>query len=309
MLKSFASAFRQLFRPLTDRRTAAQGVETLERKVLHLVENMPAMPAAATRAMALADDPDVRLTELADLIRQDPAIASGLLRVANSAAFACGSSVTKLDQAVSRLGSGQVKRLILSIAVKSQLAGVAGPSRASCDTLWRHGSVTAAIAQQLNREFRLGFRGEEYTAGLLHDLGRVLVAMADPVLFAKADSLNFREGPETLVAERDAYAFDHADLGGLFAEHSRFPADLTAAIRHHHDSAFGGPHARLVALVAAADQLANYAHGGGDPAAYDVTGNAGLVALGQEWPESRRERLVAALPGLLTPAADGESDQ
>src|SRR5438477_537647 len=83
--------------------------ERLEQKVLRLVDNMPTMPDTATRAMALLDDRDVKFADLAALIERDAAIATGLLRVANSVLFAGGAPALKLDQAVVRLGTWQCK--------------------------------------------------------------------------------------------------------------------------------------------------------------------------------------------------------
>src|SRR5947209_4305800 len=144
----------------------------LERRVLALVDNMPALPATATRAMAIANDPDCNFTDLAKLIEGDAAIATALLRFANSAFFAGGAPAVKLDKAVGRLGMFRSKQLILSIGMKSMFQKMDQATKDQCGVLWHHGYVTGFLCCQINRAFRLGFDGEEFSAGLLHDLGR-----------------------------------------------------------------------------------------------------------------------------------------
>src|SRR5436309_13107568 len=131
---------------------------------------MPTMPDTATRAMALLDDRDVQFADLAKLIERDAAIATGLLRVANSVLFAGGAPALKLDQAVVRLGAWQCKNLIMAIGLRSLFRGMPAEVQAHCQALWHHGYVTAALCIRLNRAARLGLYGEEYSAGLLHDL-------------------------------------------------------------------------------------------------------------------------------------------
>lgn len=301
MLKRFTDLLRGLFRtvPHDKGNQNAMWNSDLEKKVLDLVDNMPAMPEAAGRAIALADDPNVHMKDLGKLIEIDPAITTGILRVANSALYACGNEVTKLDQALSRLGLFQAKQLILSIAVKSRFRGVTGVSRQRCETLWQHGSTTATIAQKINREYRLGFRGEEYSAGLLHDLGRVLIAMADPESFSKCDPLDFCEDENTLDFERQAIGIDHAALGGWFAEQSQLPADLSAVIRFHHKPHEADSFKRLVALIATADHMANHIQRGEEPETYDFSTNIGLTTLCSDWPMNRWERLLGDLPVMM----------
>lgn len=301
MFKRFSDMLRGLFSgpsPSTPETTAHRAAR-LEKKILALVENLPTLPDAANRAVALADDPNCRMSDLARLIEADAAIATGLLRVANSALFAAGNPVTKLDQALSRLGLWSAKNLIISIAVQSLFRGIKGDAKARCEALWRHGSTTADLARHLNHTFRLGFKGEEYSAGLLHDLGRVLIAVADPESFSLADPMTFREDTDPTEGERAVLGVDHAALGSLFATHTNLPNDLVQAIRHHHGPDRAESAHRLVALTATADHLANHIHRGESAVAYDPKANGGLSCLWAGWPQTRKDRFLADVPTLL----------
>ena len=120
MLKKISAMLRNMFRsnaPKGDE--AAEMAARLEEKVFNLVDNMPTLPDTATRAMVLANDPDSNFADLAKLIEADTAIATGLLRVANSAFYTGGAPAVKLHKAVVRLGMFQCKNLIVSIGMKS----------------------------------------------------------------------------------------------------------------------------------------------------------------------------------------------
>ncbi len=305
VLKQIADRLRRLFRanarPAGD--PAAASAARLERNVLALVGNMPTLPDCATRAVALADRPDSTFIDLARLVEADAAIAADLLRIANSAFYTGGAPAAKLPQALMRLGMLQCKNLIVSIGMKSLLWKMAQAERRQCELLWQHGHVTGSLCRRLNRSFRLGFEGEEFSAGLLHDLGRVLLLLADPDCFARAGAMSFDEGPDLLERERAAIGIDHSALGGWFGEHSRLPEALVQAMRLHHEPGADSPSAKLVALVAAADHMANHLQTYGQANGYDVHTNPGLAHLWARWPPARKERLVGELSSILAECA------
>jgi HD-like signal output (HDOD) protein len=305
LLKRFSDTLRQLFganKPATE--TAGDRALRLERKIQQLVDNMPAMPVTAARALALLEDPDVALADLAELVMQDTALATVLLRAANSALFAGGAQAVRLDQAVVRLGLWACKNLITAVGVRSVFRGRAVADDAECRALWHHGLVTAALASRINRAYRIGFNGEEYAAGLLHDLGRVLVALADRECFALAEMLDFREEGDLLGRERAAIGVDHCSLGAWFGDLSGLPGPLPGVIRHHHSPDRAPIVPRLVALTSAADHMANHLELGRSAAEYNPNTNAGLSCLTAKWFPGRREHLWAALPELMESAAE-----
>jgi HD-like signal output (HDOD) protein len=228
ILKQIADLLRGVFRsnarPSEDR--TAELAARLEQNVLRLVGNMPTLPAIATRAMAMANDPNASLADFTRLIEGDAAIMTALLRAANSCLYSCGGSAVKLPQAVVRLGMTQCKNLILSISMKSLIWRMAGDEKRQCEALHRHGYVTGYLCRQINQGYRLLFNGEEFAAGLLHDLGRILLLLADPECFDLAGAGDFREGPGLLQRERAAVGIDHCALGGWFGEHSQLPDPL-----------------------------------------------------------------------------------
>ncbi len=301
ILQRISGMLRDLFRsnskPKQDE--TAQVAARLEQRVLTLVGNLPTLPDTATRAIALADDADVDFGELAQLIEADVAIATGLLRIANSAIYSGADPATKALQAVVRLGRFQCKNLIVSISMKSLLWKMAGEEKARCEALWRHGYVTGSLCHQINRNFRLMFDGVEFSAGLLHDLGRILLLLADVECFERAGGLEFVEAPGLLDRERSAIGIDHCALGAWFGEHSKLPEALMQAMRLHHEPEWNDSSNRLAVLVAAADHMANHLQRGEQAETYDADQNPALAFLCARWSESRRERLRGEIPAMM----------
>ena len=305
IFKPFADMLRGLFQS----NVKSKGDETreravrLEKNVLRLVGNMPTLPDIATRAMSLANDPNTSAAAFARLIEGDAAIASSLLRIANSAIYTGGTPAVKLPQAVSRLGLFACKNLILSISMKSLIWKMAGDEKAKCEALWHHGYVTGCLCRQITWDYRLRFDGAEFSAGLLHDVGRILLLLADPESFARADPMDFHEDAGLLERERAAIGIDHCALGSCFGEHSKLPEILIEAMQSHHAADFADNSSRLVALVAAADHMANHlqrqeeTEEEAEP--YHPEENSGLASLWARWPEAKKERLVGELPTMM----------
>lgn len=304
LLKRFADMLHGLFRsnvqPTKD--GMAEAAARLERNVLRLVGNMPTMPEVATRAMTLANDPRTTAVEFARLIEGDTAIATELLRIANSVVYSGGAPAVKLPQAVVRLGMFRCKNLIVSISMKSLIWNMTGDERLQCEALWHHGHVTACLCSQINRSYRLLFAGEEFSAGLLHDMGRILLLLADPECFTRIDAMDFREDEGTLERERAALGIDHCALGSWFGAQSQLPDILIQAMRYHHEPHLSENATKFVTLVAAADHMANHLQRGEEAEIYQPEENAALASLWAHWPQARKERLLGELPSMMMQA-------
>ncbi|OYP31702.1 HDOD domain-containing protein [Rhodopirellula sp. MGV] len=237
------------------------------------------LPSAACEALEIAQDPECRPQHLACVISRDPMLAADTLALANSPVFAGGKTLTSLHRAITRLGIRQCKNLIIA----SSTAGMM--KRLPIEQIWvrelllRHSFATATVAVYLGEFLDLGFDGEEFTAGLLHDLGRLIFALVDPDRFQLADPLNFQESQQTLQREREIFQTDHCHLGAWFANRQRLPHALTESILFHHTPSSECNHQKLVAITSAADHLANHLQRSGESMSYDPEGNLGIKML------------------------------
>lgn len=251
----FFTAFTRLFR-----REQPPKLHTPDLiKDLGRIESFPTLSDVTIRAMAMTNDPKATLADLADLIRNDPVLSVGVLKVANSAANRGRRASENVQQAAVRLGMRRCQQVIAAVGVRGVFKYTSPLAELMCESLLRHSLFTAGIAARLNAAGELGFRGEEFTAGLLHDIGRVIMCVRAPAAFASLDPLTFQEDGTVLARERDAVKFDHCEVGVRFARANQLPATVTNAILNHHFPQAEREFPALVALTAVADGVANHA--------------------------------------------------
>ena len=232
-------------------------LETLKTTVGNL-NRLPTLPEAATKAMSVAKDPHSSLGKLSGVIERDPTLAAGILKLANSALYRTTYGVGSLHGAVVRLGVRECQNLILAVGMRSLFRNVPHARQVRFEVLWRHSFMTACLCRRLNRALGLRFEGEEFASGLSHDIGRVLIGLGAPDQVDSADPLDFVEGPDVLLREQQVLGTDHCYFGAWFANLNNLPASLISAVQFHHVPDAAEEHKPLVALVALADQMANY---------------------------------------------------
>jgi len=231
------------------------------------------LPDVAMRAMKIADLPESSGRDLATVIERDVHLTADILRLANSPLCGSTKAISSLHEAILRLGFRKCKNLIVASGVASVHRDIPANLHWVRDSLWRHGFATAIAAVHLNRLLGLGFQGEEFTGGLLHDVGRTLLAVAAPEEFSTFDAMSFVETDDLLENERAAIDTDHCDIGGWFARSNGLPEALVAVIEFHHRDDAPDEHRNFVALISAADHIANHLQRHLDASMYDPESN------------------------------------
>ena len=240
---------------------------------------LPVLPWLAVRAVKISEDPDCSINEFVSLIERDVSLLSGILSFANSAFYSGGKPISNVRQAVIRLGIRTCRNLILTSCISSLMGRMSMKQEWIRESLARHGYVTAAVCHALNQRLQLGYDGEEFTAGLVHDIGRTLLASCFSDEFQEFDALTFEESRATVDHEFAVIGTSHTEAGAYFAAKSGLPPVLIEVIRHHHNPDHATGDRRLVALVAAADDIANHLQRFDTPENYDATTNRGLILL------------------------------
>lgn len=211
------------------------------------VGRLPALPQAVLALQSTLSDEAASIDRCAAQIRQDPALAGRLLRLANSAFYGVPGRVASLDDAVRLIGLRSLRLLAMTAAVSLQFP----PPREDVLPLapfWRHALATAFLAQELAAG--AGRPPEAaYVGGLLHDIGRLALAVAQP-----ERALGAFGTPEH---ERAHLGFDHAELGAAIARHWRLPDDVVTMIGNHHAPEGSGHAASLTDCVHVADALSH----------------------------------------------------
>jgi len=203
---------------------------------------LPTLPLPRVRALALLSDEAVGVTEIAEVVASDPGLTVAVLRAANSAISAPTSRVRSTSQAIIRIGLGATRRIVMGAVVGKSFDGL-GRADLHVDALWRHLVATALLAETLARVGE--GTTDAFTAGLLHDVGRLAMASHDPNRYARVVNLA-RRGVSVRDAEQVMFGADHGAIGAELAETWRLPESIGEAIAGHHESAPSSSLARAV---------------------------------------------------------------
>jgi HD-like signal output (HDOD) protein len=224
--------------------------------------------------------------------------------MANSPLYTYSASVLTLHQAVVRLGINRTRSVIFTSGMASVFRKLDLEEEWVREQLWMHSFMTAVVAWHLNKEFNCGFDGEEFTASILHDFGRLLFAVCLPERLEEIDPLDFDETPFVTRREQDITGVDHCELGAWFAVANRLPEELVEVVRLHHTPEEARVAPRLVALVAAADHLANHLQRNGGPAEYDCRSNTAIELLERSGIRGATDILSKRVEVIMTRAWD-----
>ena len=226
---------------------------TLRRVFGRSVSDLPTLPHVVTQVLEKTRDPNANLREITNLIATDQALVSMYLKLVNSAFYGFSRRITTLQQAITLLGFRSVRNVIVNAGVVSLFRKKSFHNRYRL-FLWEHSVSCAVAAKQLAGATGYPAKEEAFTAGLLHDIGKVVIDQ-----YAPKDSIaivrKIEEGMETRVAEREVLGVDHTEIGYLISERWNLPKSLCAVIHFHHEpeQAVDAGDGKLLQLVAAAN--------------------------------------------------------
>jgi HD-like signal output (HDOD) protein len=276
----------------------AELVQALKKRVGQL----QMLPAVAQEALQMVKNPNCSISQFTGVIKRDVKLTADILKMANSALYCPVTPIVDLNRCIMRVGFRECQYLILSASIAGLMHRVTMSQEWVRETLWRHSFTTALLATRINRTFHLGFQGEEFTAGLLHDFGRILFAMVVPESFLKFDPLDFDESPDVLEREFEATGTDHCRLGAWFTHGNQLPQPIPSVILNHHQPELAREHQRLTALIAVADHLANDWQRLGDRLMEEFTPSSALTLLADDENGDFAASFAGVAPLLLAEA-------
>ncbi|MBK1674357.1 phosphohydrolase [Ectothiorhodospira shaposhnikovii] len=224
--------------------------------VLKDVSGLASPPEIIIRLRFALDTPGSSANSLATIVSQDPNLSAQILRLANSALYGLPHRVDTVSRAISIIGTRALYNLALAITATHSF------SRLPCELVnmavfWRHSVFTALIAQDLAQRCNVLHPERLFVAGLLHDVGSLILYHRYPDQLR--DALLATRGQEPLLAslEREILGFDHADAGGELLGRWGLPPSLQTAIRLHHRPEMALQAGLEATLVYLADSLSN----------------------------------------------------
>ena len=212
-------------------------VTTAEKAKKLVLEKIPAFPPIVMKILDLLGGDGVEIADLVELISTDAVFAAQVLKFANSPLFGLRSQVATVKQAVVTLGLSRVEGLAMTVATSNYLK--AALTTAELYGCWRHMLATAVISRELALTCSVP-EDLAYTAGLLHDIGRLGLLVAYPHEYAAALKAADRESLGLLDREKSAFGMDHCEAGRYLVEEWRLPEAFQIVTGRHHDRTFGG---------------------------------------------------------------------
>jgi putative nucleotidyltransferase with HDIG domain len=223
-------------------------------QIENTIDTVRAIPQIVLKVIRMIQDKKSHMSEVAREMRQDQVISARVLRMCNSAYFS-NRTIDSIDRALILLGEKQTLKLILSSAFEDFLSN-SGQGYSICKGgLFYHAIGTAMVCEKLAGLTGVIAPGTAYTAGLLHDIGKVVLDQytgnAYPYFYRRTQL----EGDELITVEREAFGISHDEVGEMLARRWSLPDSITDVIRNHHCPENASDNAELAHIVYLADLI------------------------------------------------------
>ena len=241
-----------------------QAVNSALKEISHIAT----LPEVTLRIIELVEDPNSTAQDLHEVISNDPALCSRILKVVNSSFYGLPGQIASINRAIVMLGLNAVKNIAIAASLAKLFRGGELTPFFSAKELWDHSNAVAIASKMISDRLGMGLGDEAYLAGLIHDIG-IMVEMQfdrsnliDALDRCNADATG-KPGVSLLETEEEVYGANHQDFGKGLCEKWKFPTPFMAAAGFHHDPTQAPTEARKIAYVVhAADKIAGMLEGG-----------------------------------------------
>lgn len=214
------------------------------------VSDLVSLPEVAVRITEMVDDNNTTADDFAKVIAQDPGLAARVLKLANSPVFGLSKEISTIPRAVTILGTKQLRDLVLSTSASHSFDGIPN-ELISLQNFWHHSLYCGLLSQTLAAHSKNAKTESMFIAGLLHDIGQLVMFNRMPTESTEA-LLLVLEGPEELQmyeAEQRVFGFDHTQVGGELIKSWHLPEIIRECVALHHAPEQAVDHPAEVAIV------------------------------------------------------------
>jgi putative nucleotidyltransferase with HDIG domain len=209
------------------------------------------------QVLQLLEFSDCSVADLAKVIVNDPSMAAKVLKVANSSFYGHKQGISTINQAITVLGFATLKNVLLSMSVIDLFSSV--NRGIDLPGLWNHSIATAVGAKLISQRLHYPNGEKAYTTGLLHDIGKIIIAKYIPGGLQRAVAASRGQNLKLESAEVHVLGASHADVGAWLLHQWRLPSTLVEAVRLHHQPTLSQDNYDLTAIVYLANILAHHA--------------------------------------------------
>ncbi|HZJ84162.1 MAG TPA: HDOD domain-containing protein [Syntrophomonadaceae bacterium] len=224
-------------------------------QVVAAVDDIPALPHVVIQVMELTEDPNSTAQDINDVLGQDQAMTARVLKLANSAFYGFPRRIATVTDAIVLLGFKTIKSIVMAASVSDILVKEMKGYALEPGELWEHSQSVAMAARHIARKTKYFKLDLAYTAGLLHDIGKVVLNNAMKESYQKVINTVIENNVPFLEAELEILGFSHAEVGAKVAEKWNLPSDLVDAIHYHHNPQDAKENKKLTSLIHIADTI------------------------------------------------------
>lgn len=209
--------------------------EQVVKTMLGRIGDIATLPEVTAKIIAAVDDPKSTAHDLHNIIKNDPALATKILKVVNSAFYGLPGQVSDLDRAIILLGLSAVKNIAISASISRLFTAERISDQFSARDIWRHSvGVGVATRQFCTMIGKKSCAEEAFLAGLIHDLGILIERQANPEQLAEIIGIAGKREQAFHVIETEMLGVDHQLLGAALAAKWKFPRGLQTVMGYHH---------------------------------------------------------------------------
>jgi len=198
------------------------------------IRHLPPAPTVAVQLLNLFSDPNRDVDRIVELVNVDPSLTAATLKRCNSASHGGGEPVTDMFQAVCQLGFYEVYCIVTAMIASQTMTQVRAKYASDATRLWRHTVTTAVTASLLSRRVHT-VDATAFTAGLLHDIGKLVFISKEGITYAQMVRDSGFYGSKLAIAEEQVFGFTHAALGARLLARWGLPENICTAVKLHHD--------------------------------------------------------------------------
>lgn len=231
-------------------------------RTLDQINELPTLPNIYVRLNKLLRSTNSNIVQVSRIIETDQAISTKLLRLVNSSFFGFSRKITQIQRAVVLLGFNAVRNAVLSISVFQSFKGNS-PTGFDRRDFWKHSIITGISAKLIAQELHLECEEDAFSAGIIHDLGKLVLDQFFPVEFSRVLAWCAKEKCSIRDGEHQVLGTDHAEIGEYLTERWNLPYLLVEATALHHTPSVLRSNPQIVSLVHIANTMAHFFESGG----------------------------------------------
>jgi putative nucleotidyltransferase with HDIG domain len=224
---------------------------------LDKLEYLPPVPTLMLELMSLFNQPERDVDRVVELISHDPAVTAEILKRCNSVLVRGSEPISNMFEAVFRLGFQEIYFIVVAMFGAQVVETANSATFFDVQAVWRH-SVSAAISAQVMAGKIGTDESLAFTAGILHDVGKVILALSDKQEYLTGRQYLKPSDVDSLLTEGVWFGFDHAEIGSVLLNRWMLPANVVDAVLCHHEPGQAEGDRLLAYAVAFGNLLAHH---------------------------------------------------